>query len=69
MSTLHSADELMAKTGCTTKRALRAWLRRHRIKMIDAPAGPLVPHEALLDALGLKREQTEPELYDPATTV
>ncbi len=54
---LYSAGELMQITGCQTMREYRAWLRKHRIRCIDAPAGPIVAHEAVLDAMGVAREQ------------
>jgi len=66
---LYSADELMAKTGCESIRQLRAWLRKNGIRAIDAPGGPVVTHEALLEVSGLRKAQNESELYDPATTV
>jgi len=47
----------MQKTGCQSMREFRSWLRKHHIRCIDAPAGPIVAHEAVLDAMGINREQ------------
>lgn len=66
---LYSAEELMAKTGCKSLREYRGWLRKQGIKHIDAPAGPIVPHEALLEVLGLRVEAKAPEFYDPALVI
>lgn len=59
---LHSAVDLMTVTGCKTARELRAWLRRNKIAFIDAPAGPIVVHEALMAASGLKQAQNDDPL-------
>lgn len=61
---VYSADELMRKTGCQSMREFRAWLRKNKIRCIDAPAGPIVAHEGLLDAMGINRAQDA--LCDPA---
>ena len=69
MAELHSAQELMEKSGCESMRQFRAWLRKNRIKFIDAPGGPLVPHEALVLAAGLDLAQNDPAPYDPQATI
>lgn len=67
---LYSADELMAKAGCRSMREYRAWLRKQGVRFIDAPGGPIVPHESLLAVIGLQQAQnSQPAEYDPATTI